>query len=279
MSAIILNGSVISKTYREEISKKTALLRTSPKLAVMLVGQLDASAIYVKNKKIACESVGIECEIFHFESSVSEETLLLTINQLNQNPEIHGILVQLPLPKHINVNLIINNINPNKDVDGFHPLNVGALALGIPKLRACTPFGIIQLFDAYDIKLQSKDILMIGMSRIVGLPMTLELINRDATVTCAQSYTQNLSEKIKNAEIIIAATGNRHVIHAADLNNNHIVIDVGIHYINNKICGDVNFEDLKDKVKAITPVPGGVGPMTITALLQNILLAYQMQNN
>jgi methylenetetrahydrofolate dehydrogenase (NADP+)/methenyltetrahydrofolate cyclohydrolase len=281
MSAIILNGTEISTQYRSEISNKAKLLKEkfkiAPKLVVILIGHGDASEIYVKNKKIACEKVGIDCEIMHYDQSITEQELLVHITKLNLDSLIHGILIQLPLPKHINVNKIIECIDPMKDVDGFHPLNIGALALGIPKLRACTPFGIIQLLDAYKIELQSKDVLMIGLSRIVGLPMSLELINRDATVTCAQSFTQNLPNKIKEAEIIIVATGHRNVVHTQDLNSNQIIIDVGIHYLDNKICGDVDFDKAKHIVKAITPVPGGVGPMTVTALLQNILVAYESQ--
>jgi methylenetetrahydrofolate dehydrogenase (NADP+)/methenyltetrahydrofolate cyclohydrolase len=274
---MILSGIEISQKKQQQIAEQVKKLNQTyeiiPKLIVILVGEIPASEIYVKNKKIACEKAGMNCEIIRFPETVDQKTLETCIESLNQAPNVNGILVQLPLPQQINIPQIMEIINPIKDVDGFHPFNLGALAIGKPQLRACTPKGIIELLDAYDIKISGMDVLVIGISKIVGLPLILELLNRTATVVCAHKLTKNLSEKIKNADIIVIATGQRDVIQVEDLNPNQIIIDVGIHYIDGKIFGDVYSKELVSKVRAITPVPGGVGPMTICALLENVLEA------
>ncbi len=279
MSAIILSGVELSAQYRLKIANEIYKIQNIvPRLVVILVGDFAPSQIYVAHKEKACRDVGIVCDIFRHNSTITEAQLIKQIEQLNEDPSVHGILIQLPLPAHINVNHIIEKIDPNKDVDGFHPLNLGLLALGIPKLRACTPYGIMQLLHAYDIDVKSKDALMIGKSRIVGLPMSMELLMHQATVTTCHLETRHLQDKIKNHEIIIVATGHRGIIDKDSFMPHHIIIDVGIHRINNQICGDVDYHKAHNIVKAITPVPGGVGPMTITALLQNILCAIQLQN-
>ncbi len=279
MSAIILSGVELSAQYRSKIANEIYKIQNIvPRLVVILIGDFAPSQIYVAHKEKACRDVGIVCDIFRHDSTITEAQLIKQIEQLNEDPSVHGILIQLPLPAHINVDNIIEKIDPNKDVDGFHPLNLGLLALGIPKLRACTPYGIMQLLHAYDIDVKSKDALMIGKSRIVGLPMSMELLMHQATVTTCHLETRHLQDKIKNHEIIIVATGHRGIIDKDSFMPHHIIIDVGIHRINNQICGDVDYHKAHNIIKAITPVPGGVGPMTITALLQNILCAIQLQN-
>lgn len=282
MSAIILSGVELSARYRSKIANEIYELQKNnhivPRLAVILIGDFAPSQIYVAHKEKACRDVGIACDIFRHDSGITEVQLIKQIEQLNQDSSVHGILIQLPLPAHINVDNIIEKIDPNKDVDGFHPYNLGLLALGIPKLRACTPFGIMQLLHAYGIDVKSKDALMIGKSRIVGLPMSMELLMHQATVTTCHLETRHLQDKIKNHEVIIVATGHRNIIAKDSFMSHHIIIDVGIHRINNQICGDVDYHHAKNNVAAITPVPGGVGPMTITALLQNILCAIRLQN-
>lgn len=281
MSAIILSSVELSARYRSKIAIESYELQNKhqiiPRLVVILIGDFAPSQIYVAHKEKACRDVGIICDIYRHDSTITEAQLIRQIEQLNQDRSVHGILIQLPLPAHINVDHIIEKIDPNKDVDGFHPYNLGLLALGIPKLRACTPYGIMQLLQAYNIDVKSKDALMIGKSRIVGLPMSLELLMHQATVTICHSETRQLQNKIKNHEIIIVATGRRNLIAEESFMPHHTIIDVGIHRINSHICGDVDYHHAQRRVAAITPVPGGVGPMTITALLQNILTAIQLQ--
>jgi methylenetetrahydrofolate dehydrogenase (NADP+)/methenyltetrahydrofolate cyclohydrolase len=282
MSSILLNGLELSHQLRNEIAHKIEQLKIDfaiqPKLSVILIGEHVASNIYVSNKQKACHQVGINCEILRFEESITEKELIQKIEMLNQDSSVHGILIQLPLPAHIHVNHIIHQIDPKKDVDGFHPYNLGLLALGHPQLRACTPYGIIQLLEAYHIPIKGIDALMIGSSRIVGLPMTLELLKKQATVTTCHTSTKNLQDKIKNNQLVIIATGHRGLIEPTSFHKDHIIVDVGIHRIHDKICGDVDYEIAKKKVAYITPVPGGVGPMTITALVQNITKAFEIKH-
>jgi methylenetetrahydrofolate dehydrogenase (NADP+) / methenyltetrahydrofolate cyclohydrolase len=282
MKALILNGQTISTDKRLQLKNEIQHLKKTqniiPKLVVLLVGEHPASQIYVNNKQKACVNVGIDCAVMTFSENISQNELQQIIVDLNQDSNIHGILIQLPLPPHIKVAQIIELIDPLKDVDGFHPLNMGLLSLGTPRLRACTPFGIMQLLEAYDIDLKGRDVLMIGASRIVGLPMSLELNNAKATVTLCHSQSKDLQEKITQNEIVIVAAGNRNVIEHQSFRNKHIIVDVGIHRLkNNQIVGDVDFEYAQNIVKAISPVPGGVGPMTITALLQNVIFAVRLQ--
>jgi methylenetetrahydrofolate dehydrogenase (NADP+)/methenyltetrahydrofolate cyclohydrolase len=244
---------------------------------VLLIGHHTASTIYVQHKLKACQKAGIACEIRQLEDTVSIKKLIDEIYELNLDQSVHGVLLQLPLPDHIPIDPIIQSIDPFKDVDGLHPNNIGLLALGTPRLRSCTPFGIIQLLKAYQIPLKGKDVLVIGRSRIVGLPMTLELLAQGATVTCAHRHTKQLQEKIKTNEMIIVATGQRNLIEASSFRDFHVIVDVGIHRIDGRVCGDVDYDVAQNKVSAITPVPGGVGPMTITALLQNIVQATYLQ--
>ncbi len=282
MTALILNGQTISTDKRLQLKNEIQHLKTTkniiPKLVVLLVGAHPASQIYVNNKQKACLSIGIDCVVETLSENLSQNELQQIIIKLNQESSVHGILIQLPLPGHIQVNQIIELIDPLKDVDGFHPLNMGLLSLGTPRLRPCTPYGITQLLESYDIDLKGRDVLMIGASRIVGLPMALELNNKKATVTLCHSESKDLQEKVIHNEIIIAAAGNREIIKPQNFREKHIIVDVGIHRLNdNKIVGDVDFNHAVRIVKAISPVPGGVGPMTITALLQNVMRAVQLQ--
>lgn len=278
MTTMILNGQSISNALRQELQNKILSLGIVPKLVVILVGHNPASEIYVKNKQKACLAVGIECLIQRFPDDVAENQLMEFMASLNHDQSVHGILIQLPLPKQIDVNHIIEMIDPKKDVDGFHPVNMGLLSLGTPKLRPCTPYGIIQLLNIYNIPVMGRDILVIGASRIVGLPMALELLNHKATVTICHSASKDLQDKIIKNEIIIVAAGHRNVISPSSFREKHIIIDVGIHRLkDHSIVGDVDFNLACSKVKAISPVPGGVGPMTITALLQNVILATENQ--
>ncbi|NBX84923.1 MAG: bifunctional 5,10-methylenetetrahydrofolate dehydrogenase/5,10-methenyltetrahydrofolate cyclohydrolase [Gammaproteobacteria bacterium] len=282
MTAFILNGQTISTEKRSQLKNEIQHLKTTkniiPKLVVLLVGEHPASQIYVNNKQKACINIGIDCTVERLSENISQTELKQIIINLNQDPTVNGILIQLPLPGHIQVNQIIELIDPLKDVDGFHPLNMGLLSLGTPRLQACTPFGIMQLFESYDIDLKGRDVLMIGASRIVGLPMALELHNKKATVTLCHSESKDLQEKIIQNEIIIVAAGKRDIIKPQSFRNKHIIIDVGIHRLSdNRIVGDVDFSHAESVVKAISPVPGGVGPMTITALLHNVVRAVQLQ--
>jgi methylenetetrahydrofolate dehydrogenase (NADP+)/methenyltetrahydrofolate cyclohydrolase len=281
MTAKILTTIELSETLREHVASDVGNLKQkhfiTPKLVVILIGHHPASTIYVQHKFKACEKIGIICEIKRLEETITTKQLIDAIHKLNFDQSVHGVLIQLPLPEHISIHPIIEAIDPLKDVDGFHPNNIGLLALGTPRLRSCTPFGIIQLLKAYQIPLKGKDVLVIGRSRIVGLPMTLELLAEGATVTCAHRNTENLQDKIKNHEIIIVATGKRNLIEASSFRDFHVIVDVGIHRINGRVCGDVDFDEAQKKVRAITPVPGGVGPRTITALLQNIVRATHLQ--
>jgi methylenetetrahydrofolate dehydrogenase (NADP+)/methenyltetrahydrofolate cyclohydrolase len=279
MSGSLLDGNRVAAALRasikleiSELSKQEARI---PSLAVVLVGDDPASSVYVKNKQIACENVGMQSFSYELAKSVSEKELLILLNQLNNDTNIDGILVQLPLPPHIHTNKIINAISPEKDVDGFHPINMGALSLGNPRLRPCTPFGIIQLLKYYQINLKGMDATVVGASNIVGRPMAFELLNQKATITICHRNTQNLQQKIEEATLLVIATGVKDIIPIEWLKSKHIVVDVGIHRLpNGKLRGDINFERAKNIVNWITPVPGGVGPMTITALLQNTLHAY-----
>jgi methylenetetrahydrofolate dehydrogenase (NADP+)/methenyltetrahydrofolate cyclohydrolase len=280
MAAKLLNGKKLAQKIYLKLGDQIKKLKSQGqtlKLVVILVGELSASEIYVKNKKLACQDLEIDCEIRRFNQKTSETEILACIQALNADKSVHGILLQLPLPPQMNSHRIIEAIDPLKDVDGFHSKNLGLLSIGHAQLKACTVSGILQLFEAYDISLEGKDILVIGLSRIVGLPLSLELIVRHATVTCAHKKTINLKQKIQEADIIISATGQRNIIQSEDLNSKQTIIDVGIHYVDGLICGDVDFDTASQVVEAITPVPGGVGPMTICALMQNILIAYELQ--
>lgn len=277
----LLDGKQLSLENQEQLRSKVQDFKhkydVPPKLVAVIVGDDPASQIYVNSKAKACKAVGIDSMLIHEEASYSEEALLSLIDELNNDISVSGILVQLPLPKQINPQSIIEKIDPLKDVDGFHPYNIGRLALRKPLLRSCTPYGIMQLLNRYNIPLQGKNATIVGVSNIVGRPLALELMLAGATITSCNSKTKNLSHHIKHADIVVSATGRRDVIEEADIADHAIVVDVGMHRIDKKVCGDLNFDALNGMVSYLTPVPGGVGPMTISALLQNTYQAALMQ--
>lgn len=280
MTASLLDGKSVAHKIQHDVALKIKnhmnLGRRMPALAVILANNDPASFIYVQNKRQASAAVNIQSHFYHLEKDTSQQALMELINKLNKDPLIDGILVQLPLPKHINTQLITELINPDKDVDGFHPYNLGKLLLNKPNLRPCTPYGIMQLLQAYNISIIGKNAVVIGASNIVGKPMALELLAGGATVTICHKKTKNLEKHVKSAEILVVATGDRNCISCDWLHSSHIILDVGIHRLpNNTICGDINFKEAKQKVAWISPVPGGIGPMTVATLLQNTLQAYE----
>ncbi|MXS84498.1 bifunctional methylenetetrahydrofolate dehydrogenase/methenyltetrahydrofolate cyclohydrolase FolD [Nitrosomonas sp. HPC101] len=277
MSATIISGNFIANKLREELKQRVRTLTETwmqPGLAVILAGDNPASRVYVRNKAKTCEELGIHSEIFNFSGDTPQKTILQQIQDLNANPEIHGILVQLPLPDHIQINEIVAAIATEKDVDGFHPCNVGALATGHALFRPCTPFGIIKMLAEYDIPLQGQHAVVVGRSNIVGKPMALMLLEKGATVTICTSQTRELASHTRSADIIIMATGKPGLLTSGMIKAGATVIDVGINRLaNGQLCGDVEFSGAKEKAGYITPVPGGVGPMTITMLMNNTIEA------
>ena len=271
----IIDGKKISNEIKDELKEEIIRLNKEGikvKLVVVLVGDNSASEVYVRNKQKACEYVGIESETYNLPESTSQSELLELVNKLNNDKEVSGILVQLPLPKHIDEDLIIKTISPLKDVDGFHPENVGKLSIGQKGYVSCTPSGVIELLKRYNIDIEGQNCVIIGRSNIAGKPMAMLLLRENATVTICHSKTKDLKEFTQKADILIAAIGRAKFITADYVKEDAIVIDVGMNRDEEgKLCGDVDFEDVKDKVKAITPVPGGVGPMTIAALLRNVV--------
>lgn len=271
--ALIIDGKKISKEIKDELKEKVAKLKEDGKtvaLAVIQVGEDPASSVYVNNKKKACEYIGIESLSFHLPETITEEELLTKIKELNEDDKVNGILVQLPLPKHIDEDKVIKTIDPQKDVDGFHPQSVGALSIGQKGFVSCTPAGVIQLLKRSGIEIAGKECVVIGRSNIVGKPMALLLLCENATVTIAHSKTADLKEVAKRADILVVAVGKPKMIDSSYIKEGAVVIDVGIHRnAENKLCGDVDYEDVIDHVSAITPVPGGVGPMTIAMLMNN----------
>ncbi|WP_297487695.1 bifunctional methylenetetrahydrofolate dehydrogenase/methenyltetrahydrofolate cyclohydrolase FolD [uncultured Cetobacterium sp.] len=277
----ILDGKSVSQKVRDSIKEEIKELKEKtgrvPGLAVIQAGDNLASKIYVSSKIKQCSEVGIESKNYIMSENISEDELLKVIDDLNVDDEIDGILVQLPLPDHINTPKVIEQIILTKDVDGFKPENLGKVVLGDKTaLISCTPAGILRLFNEYKIELEGLDIVVIGRSNIVGKPMTALLINEGATVTVCNSRTKNIKEKTKNADVIIVAIGSSKFLTEDMVKDNVIIIDVGINRDeNNKLCGDVDFENVKNKASFITPVPGGVGPMTIAMLLDNTLKAFK----
>ena len=275
--AKIIDGKKISAEIKEELKTEVAAYAAQGKtcaLAVIQVGADPASSVYVRNKKKACAYIGIESLSYELPEETTEEELLALIQKLNDNPDVHGILCQLPLPKHICEDHVIQAIDPQKDVDGFHPQNVGALVVGKKGFVSCTPAGIIQLLKRSNIEIAGKHCVVIGRSNIVGKPMALLMLRENATVTICHSRTENLKEICKEADILIVAIGKPRYIGADYIKEGAVVIDVGIHRNEeNKLCGDVRFEEAEQIASYITPVPGGVGPMTIVSLLQNTLKA------
>lgn len=278
MSAAMLDGRVLASLRRNELKQRVQhhLERgeRAPSLAVILIGTDPASAIYVNHKRRACEEVGITSYSYDLPSETTQDELITLINELNNSKEIDGILIQLPLPAHINEQRIIEQINPEKDVDGFHPYNLGRLAQKNPLLRPCTPHGIMNLMTHYHIDAKRKHAVVVGASNIVGRPMSLELLLAGATVTVCHRFTQHLQKHVENADILVVATGKLNVVHSDWMHSEQVVIDVGIHRLSDgTIRGDVDFESASKKVAWITPVPGGVGPMTIVTLLENTMMA------
>lgn len=271
--AFKIDGKRISTEIKEELKEKVAQYKKDGvhiSLAVIQVGNDPASSVYVGNKKKACAYIGIESLSYELPEETSQEELLGLIRQLNEREDVNGILVQLPLPEHINEDLIIQTIDKRKDVDGFHPMNVGALVIGEKGFVSCTPFGIVQLLKRSNIEIEGKECVVIGRSNIVGKPMSLLLLRENGTVTIAHSRTKNLKEVAKRADILIVAIGKPKFITDEYVKDGAVVIDVGIHRDeNNKLCGDVDYELVEPKASAITPVPGGVGPMTIAMLMYN----------
>ena len=271
--AKIIDGKKISAEIKEELKTEVAAYAAQGKkcaLAVIQVGADPASSVYVRNKKKACAYIGIESLSYELPEETTEEELLALIQKLNDNPDVHGILCQLPLPKHICEDHVIQAIDPQKDVDGFHPQNVGALVVGKKGFVSCTPAGIIQLLKRSNIEIAGKHCVVIGRSNIVGKPMALLMLQENATVTICHSKTKDLKEVCKRADILVVAIGRPKMIDASYIKEGATVIDVGIHRDeNNKLCGDVDFESASKVAGAITPVPGGVGPMTIAMLMHN----------
>jgi len=277
--AMLIDGKKISMEIKEELKRKVLELKESGALITLVVIQVGsdvASSVYVANKKKACEYIGIESRAYELPESTTQEELLLLVEKLNNDPSVNGILVQLPLPKHIEEDLVINTIAPGKDVDGFHPQNVGALSIGQKGYISCTPAGILQLLKRSSIEIEGKECVIIGRSNIVGKPMAMLMLRENATVTICHSRTKNLQETAKRADILIVAIGKPKFITREFIKAGAVVIDVGIHRNeNNKLCGDVDYEDVLDMVSAITPVPGGVGPMTIAMLMNNCVESVQ----
>lgn len=279
--AQIIDGKKISKELKDELKEKVAKYKEEGveiTLAVIQVGNDKASSVYVGNKKKACEYIGIQSLSYELEESTTEEELLNLIKELNNRKDVNGILVQLPLPKHINEDKVIETIDAKKDVDGFHPMSVGALSIGKKGFISCTPYGIIELLKRSNIDIDGKECVVIGRSNIVGKPMSMLLLRENATVTVAHSHTKNLKEVAKRADILVVAIGKPQFINSEYVKEGAVVIDVGIHRDeNNKLCGDVDYEDVFPHASAITPVPGGVGPMTIAMLMKNCVNAVEIQ--
>ncbi len=279
MTAEIIDGKKIANKILADIKEKTANLRNAPKLAIVLVGNDDASLIYVRNKQKAAAQAGILTELHHLEDTTSQKTILELIDKCNQDDFVNGIIVQLPLPKHLNTNEIINRISPQKDVDGFHPYNTGLLQNNEePYFIAATPLGIMTMLKTVTPSLSGKNVVLIGASLIVGRPLATLLLNQECTVTVTHIHTQNIKELTANADILVAACGVANMVKKDWIKDKAVLIDVGINRENGKLCGDIDFEDVKEKALAITPVPGGVGPMTVAMLLQNTYRAYLLQH-
>ena len=277
---IILDGKKLKEKFLENLKIKIEKLKTAPSLAVILVGDDPASKIYVKNKEKTAEKLGIKSQVIVYPSNIEEATIIKKIKELNNDKSVNAILVQLPLPAHINKQKIINTISPEKDVDCFTAINYGKLAAGLkPAVYPCTPKGVLLLLDEYKINLDGKNVVIIGRSNLVGKPMALMALSKNATVTVCHSHTKNLASITQNADLIISAAGTS-IIKSGMIKKGCIIIDVGIFKDSNgKIRGDVNFEDVKEQASYISPVPGGVGPMTITSLMLNTYELFIAQNS
>ncbi|HHU24099.1 MAG TPA: bifunctional methylenetetrahydrofolate dehydrogenase/methenyltetrahydrofolate cyclohydrolase FolD [Acholeplasmataceae bacterium] len=281
MIMTILDGKSLSNKIKGELKAKVSALveqyQVKPGMAIVEVGNDTASEIYVRNKVRAANFVGINARLIKKDSSISQEELLKLIDELNADEGIHGIIVQLPLPKHMDERVVIDRIDPNKDIDGFGILNKGKLFSGMKCFQPATPLGIIKLLDAYNIELKGKEAVVVGRSNIVGKPMGMMLLLRDATVTIAHRYTVDLKKITKEADILVVAVGKKDLITADMVKPRAVIVDVGINRDGDKICGDVDFENVSKVASYITPVPGGVGPLTIAALLDNTVKAYEQK--
>lgn len=274
MPAQLIDGKAFAAELRRDIRRQVAARKRAPGLAVVLVGQDPASEIYVRNKHQACEEAGLVSRAFNLPADTSEATLLALIDELNADKAIDGILVQLPLPAHIHTEHVIERIRPDKDVDGFHPYNIGRLAQRIPKLRPCTPYGIIKLLEHYGEKFMGRHAVVVGASNIVGRPMALELLLMGATVTVCHRFTAHTDHHVAEADILVVAVGKPELVKGAWIKPGATVIDVGMNrLLDGRLTGDVEFEAAKQRAALITPVPGGVGPMTVAMLLANTLTA------
>lgn len=279
----IIDGKKVSSEVKEEVRQQTLKLKEThgitPGLAVVIVGDDPASRVYVNNKKKACELVGFKSEEYALPAETTQQELLNLVETLNNKDDINGILVQLPLPKHLDDKAVIAAINPKKDVDAFHAVNVGKIMLGEYDFLPCTPAGVMEMLHSYNIEVSGKNCVVIGRSNIVGKPMAMLLLHENGTVTICHSRTKNLAEVTKQADILVAAVGRPKFVTADMVKDGAVVIDVGMNRDENgKLCGDVDFENVKDKCSYITPVPGGVGPMTIATLMKNTLKAAKIQN-
>ncbi|MCL6262241.1 bifunctional methylenetetrahydrofolate dehydrogenase/methenyltetrahydrofolate cyclohydrolase FolD [Craterilacuibacter sp. RT1T] len=276
MSAQLIDGKAVAETLitqvREGVDARLAAGKRAPALAVILIGDDPASGVYVRNKKRSCEKAGIRSLAWDLPASTTQDELLAIIDQLNADDSVDGILVQLPLPKHIEPQAVIERIDPKKDVDGFHPYNMGRLAIKMPLLRPCTPRGVMTLLESYGIDPKGKKAVIVGASNIVGRPQALEMLLARATVTVCHSATADLAAEVAAADIVVAAVGKPNFVKGEWIKPGAVVIDVGINRLENgSLCGDVEFEAARERAAFITPVPGGVGPMTIATLLQNTL--------
>ncbi|MFR1842181.1 MAG: bifunctional methylenetetrahydrofolate dehydrogenase/methenyltetrahydrofolate cyclohydrolase FolD [Oscillospiraceae bacterium] len=282
--ANLINGKEVSASVKSKVKNQTAELieksGITPGLAVVIVGNDPASRVYVNSKKKACSEVGFNSYEYALPEDTTQQELLELVEKLNDDPKVNGILCQLPLPKQINENAIINAIRPEKDVDAFHPFNVGKIMIGEFAFLPCTPAGVMELIDSTGVEISGKNCVVIGRSNIVGKPMSMLLLHRSGTVTICHSKTQNLTEICKNADILVAAVGKANFVTADMVKEGAVVIDVGMNRLENgKLCGDVDFNEVQNKASYITPVPGGVGPMTIAMLMQNTLTAAKLQND
>ena len=281
MTAQIISGtqlaSQIKSNVAQQISQYVAQGKRAPGLAVILVGADPASQVYVGSKRKSCAEIGITSQSYDLLETTTEQALLELIEELNQDTEIDGILVQLPLPKHIDSTKVIEQISPEKDVDGFHPYNVGRLCQRIPTLRACTPYGVMKLLETTGISFYGKHAVIVGASNIVGRPMALELLLAGCTVTVTHRFTEDLASHIRQADILVVAVGKPKFIKGEWIKDGAVVVDVGINRLEGKLVGDVEFDIAAQRASYITPVPGGVGPMTVAMLMQNTLSAYEKQ--
>ncbi|MCF8721929.1 bifunctional methylenetetrahydrofolate dehydrogenase/methenyltetrahydrofolate cyclohydrolase FolD [Nitrospina gracilis] len=279
----LIDGKLVSSVIKDRVQAEVAELKNKtgkvPGLAVVLVGDDPASAVYVKNKNKTCENMGFQSLSHNLPADTDEATLLKLVDDLNRDDSVHGILVQLPLPKQIDSQRVLEAIDPRKDVDGFHPVNVGHLTSGVKTLAPCTPAGIIEMLDHYKIDIEGKRAVIIGRSNIVGKPMAMLLLQRNATVTICHSRTKDLPAVAREADIVVGAIGKPRFVTADFIKDGAVVIDVGINRVDGKLVGDVDFDNVAEKCSYITPVPGGVGPMTIAMLMQNTLTAFKTIHN